>query len=101
MNLDEAVSYALEEEDTDPLTTSAPGEPSAGQALVALTAREREVAALVAQGMSNRQIAQQLFLSESTIENHVSKILRKLELASRTEIAAWATQQRLIAPNPD
>jgi DNA-binding NarL/FixJ family response regulator len=64
-----------------------------------LTAREGEVAAMVAQGMSNRQIAQELFLSERTIEVHVSKILRKLELASRTEIASWTTEQRLIAPN--
>jgi non-specific serine/threonine protein kinase len=100
MNLDEAVSYALEEEEeTDPLTPSAPGEPSAGQALVVLSRREEEVAALVAQGMSNRQIAQELYLSERTIEHHVSKILRKLSLASRTEIASWATEQRLIAPN--
>jgi DNA-binding NarL/FixJ family response regulator len=41
-----------------------------------------------------------LFLSERTIENHVSKILRKLRLASTTEIAAWATGQRLIALEP-
>jgi DNA-binding NarL/FixJ family response regulator len=68
---------------------------------VVLSRREEEVAALVAQGMSNRQIAQELFLSERTIEHHVSKILRKLELASRTEIAAWATQQRLIASEPE
>jgi predicted ATPase/DNA-binding SARP family transcriptional activator/DNA-binding CsgD family transcriptional regulator len=101
MSLDEAVSYALEKEETDPLTTSASREASAGQALVVLSRREEEVAALVAQGMSNRQIAQELFLSDSTIENHVSKILRKLELASRTEIAAWATQQRLIASEPE
>jgi DNA-binding NarL/FixJ family response regulator len=53
--------------------------------------RQREVAALVAQGMSNSQLAQQLFLSERAIENHVSMIVRKLELASRTKIAAWAT----------
>jgi len=99
MTLEEAISYALEKEDTDPLTTSAPQEPSTGQALVVLSRREEEVAALVARGMSNRQIAQELFLSESTIENHVSKILRKLELTSRTEIAAWATQRRLLAPN--
>jgi DNA-binding CsgD family transcriptional regulator len=99
MTLEEAVSYALEKEDADPLTTSAPGEPSAGQALVVLSRREEEVAALVAQGMSNRQIAQELFLSERTIEVHVSKILRKLVLTSRTEIASWATEQRLIAPN--
>jgi len=41
--------------------------------------------------MSNSQIAQELLLSERAIENHVSKILRKLELPSRTKIAAWAT----------
>jgi len=51
--------------------------------------------------MSNRQIASDLHLSERTVENHVSKILRKLHLTSRTEIASWATEQRLIAPNPD
>jgi DNA-binding NarL/FixJ family response regulator len=56
---------------------------------------------MVAQGMSNRQIAQDLYLSECTIENHISKILRKLGCTSRTEIAAWATQQRLLAHNPD
>jgi DNA-binding NarL/FixJ family response regulator len=102
MELEEAVEYALsKEEETDPLTSPAPEEPSAGQAPVALTRREQEVAAMVAQGMSNRQIAQELFLSERTIENHVSKILRKLDLASRTEIAAWATEQRLLAPKLD
>jgi DNA-binding NarL/FixJ family response regulator len=56
-----------------------------------LGVRQREVAALVAQGMSNSHLAQQLFLSERAIENHVSMIVRKLELASRTKIAAWAT----------
>jgi DNA-binding NarL/FixJ family response regulator len=56
-----------------------------------LGVRQREVAALVAQGMSNSQLAQQLFLSERAIENHVSMIVRKLGLASRTKIAAWAT----------
>jgi predicted ATPase/DNA-binding CsgD family transcriptional regulator len=99
MTLDEAVSYALEE--TDSLTTFAPEKHSASQALVVLSRREEEVASMVAQGLTNRQIAQELFLSERTIENHVSKILRKLDLTSRTEIASWATQQRLIAPNSD
>jgi DNA-binding NarL/FixJ family response regulator len=55
---------------------------------------------MVARGLSNRQVASELHLSERTVENHVSKILRKLKLASRTEIASWLTQQRLIAPNP-
>jgi DNA-binding NarL/FixJ family response regulator len=102
MGMEEAVEYApFKEEKTDSLPSPAPEEPSAGQAPVALTRREEEVAALVAQGMSNRQIAQELFLSERTIENHIANIKRKLRLASRTEIAAWATQQRLIVPESD
>lgn len=43
----------------------------------------------------------ELYLSERTSENHVSKMLRKLDLASRTEIAFWATERRLRAPTPD
>jgi non-specific serine/threonine protein kinase len=93
MGLEQAIEYALSEEETHRSEQS-----SAGVQPPNLTRREKEVAALVAQGMSNRQIAQELSISERTIENHVSKILRKLEFASRTEIAAWATQQRLIAP---
>src|SRR5581483_9669788 len=54
-----------------------------------LTAREREVAALVAQGCSNREIAEQLFVSERTAENHVQHILTKLGLHNRTQVAHW------------
>jgi DNA-binding CsgD family transcriptional regulator len=54
-----------------------------------LTAREREVAGLVAQGLSNRAIAEQLFVSERTAENHVQHILTKLGLRNRTQIARW------------
>src|SRR5579864_1281625 len=61
---------------------------------VALSDREWEVAMLVARGLSNRQIAAQLILSERTIDTHVSHILRKLSLVSRAQIAAWAVQHR-------
>jgi non-specific serine/threonine protein kinase len=102
MGMEEAVEYALsKEEEADPPTTPASEEPAAGQAPVALTRREGEVAYLVARGLTNRQIGQELYLSERTIENHISKILRKLGLASRTEIATWATEQRLLSINPD
>ena len=54
-----------------------------------LTPREAEVTALVAQGLSNAAIARQLTLSERTVENHVSRILSKLDLTSRTALALW------------
>ncbi len=54
-----------------------------------LTAREAEVTALVASGMSNAAIARRLTLSERTVENHVSRILTKLDLTSRTGLALW------------
>jgi predicted ATPase/DNA-binding CsgD family transcriptional regulator len=57
-----------------------------------LTAREREVGALIAQGKSNRQIAGELVLSERTVENHIGNILSKLGFDSRTQIAAWAVE---------
>jgi DNA-binding CsgD family transcriptional regulator len=60
-----------------------------------LTAREREVAWLVSQGKSNREIAETLFLSERTVENHVGNILTKLGFESRSQIAVWAVEKGL------
>jgi DNA-binding NarL/FixJ family response regulator len=60
----------------------------------ALSDREWEVAMLVARGLSNRQIATELVVSERTVDTHVSHILRKLQLVSRAQIAAWAVQHR-------
>ncbi|MBV9355234.1 MAG: AAA family ATPase [Chloroflexi bacterium] len=60
-----------------------------------LTPREREVAALVAGGCSNREIADRLVVGERTVETHVSNILAKLGKHSRVEIAAWATERAL------
>ena len=56
-----------------------------------LTAREREVAALVATGLSNKEIAEKLVISERTAEGHVEHILGKLQFRSRSQIAAWQT----------
>ena len=65
------------------------------QAFGGLSMREREVAVLIAQGKSNREIADMLVLSERTIESHVSSILFKLGYTSRTQIATWAIEKGL------
>jgi DNA-binding NarL/FixJ family response regulator len=62
-----------------------------------LTAREREVAALVAAGLTNGQLADRLFISPKTAAVHVSNILAKLGLSTRAEIAAWAVRHDLSA----
>lgn len=62
-----------------------------------LTPREREVLALVVQGLNNREIAEQLIVSQSTIKFHVSSILSKLGVGSRTEATALAVQAGLLA----
>lgn len=60
----------------------------------ALTAREREVAALVAEGLSNGEIADRLYISRKTASVHVSNILAKLGVGGRTEIATWVVRRR-------
>ena len=62
--------------------------------LSALTAREREVADLVAESRTNKQIAAQLFLSEKTVEKHVSSAMAKLGVTSRTGIARLVERER-------
>ncbi len=66
----------------------------------ALTEREREVLALIGEGRSNRQIATALVISERTARTHVSNILTKLGLASRTQAALWAVREGLVGSRP-
>jgi DNA-binding NarL/FixJ family response regulator len=65
-----------------------------------LTRREREVAALLARGLSNREIAEALVIGERTAEMHVSNILGKLGLASRAQAAVWAVERGLATSPP-
>ena len=60
-----------------------------------LTAREREVAALVARGKLNREIADELVISDKTVERHIANILSKLGFKSRTQLAVWAAERVL------
>jgi DNA-binding NarL/FixJ family response regulator len=58
-----------------------------------LSPRESEVALLIADGASNRQIAERLFLSERTVEQHVRSILRKLDAPNRSAVASWVSRR--------
>jgi DNA-binding NarL/FixJ family response regulator len=88
MTLEEAHACALS---TDAGATVAA---SAGDPLRPLTRRQREVARLIAEGRSNRDIATLLVVSERTAEYHVQQILNTLGFGSRAQIAAWYAQRR-------
>ena len=86
----------LDEIVADALTPAEPAGPQispSGTRSSPLTRREREVAALIARGLTNRQIAEELFIAERTADTHVEHILAKLGLGSRTQVAAWVVEQ--------
>ena len=91
MSLEEVIDHALSEPDL-PIkeSTQADKEKFGG-----LTAREREVAALIAQGKSNREIAEALVVGTRTVETYVTRILNKLGFDSRVQIATWAKDKGL------
>lgn len=85
VHLNSAVTRAL----TRSLVAAPPG-------AAALTAREREVLLLVAEGRSNREIGLILSIGERTVQTHLSNVLTKLQLASRTQAALWAVREGLV-----
>jgi predicted ATPase/DNA-binding CsgD family transcriptional regulator len=93
MSFEEAVEYALSAEEVRPPAPPAPEQPSTGARQLELTRREKEVAALVAQGLTNRQIASELVLSEHTVHRHVAGILKKLDLHSREQVASHLAER--------
>ena len=72
--------------------------PREQQELEELTAREKEVVLLVAKGLSNLEISEQLFLSEATVKTHLTSILRKLGLRDRTQLVVLAYERGLVTP---
>src|SRR5581483_9891326 len=94
LSLDQAIAEARADDVLGRAAKPAPPAPRSAP----LTPREREVAALLARGLTNRQIAEALVISERTADNHVSHILDKLGFASRAQVAAWAVAQGLAAP---
>ena len=66
-----------------------------------LTPREREVVLLVAKGLSNVEVGEQLFLSEATVKTHLTSILRKLGLRDRTQLVVLAYERGLVTPGAD
>ena len=93
MSRDDAIRYG-----TEAAIAAPPGgaqgtaaRPAGGSSV--LTAREWEIAALLGRGLSNRSIAEELFISQATVARHVSNIFGKLGLSSRAQVAAWVADR--------
>jgi predicted ATPase/DNA-binding CsgD family transcriptional regulator len=98
LSRDQAAATALEDDGTVPAARPAPA--AAAKDAFELSARELEVARLVADGLSNPAIASALFVSVATVKTHVSHILAKLALDSRTQLARWVAGHDLHPPAP-
>jgi predicted ATPase/DNA-binding SARP family transcriptional activator/DNA-binding CsgD family transcriptional regulator len=100
MGLEQAVEYALSEEEAATPMPHVPEQPLDNK-VPTLTRREEEIAALVARGMTNRQIASELMISEHTAATHLRRMLKKLGLQSRAQIGSWLAEQRPFSTDPD
>jgi predicted ATPase/DNA-binding CsgD family transcriptional regulator len=89
MHLSDALAMAKGETPADAVLVGEPGPSAAKQ----LTRREKEIAALVAAGLGNREIAARLFLSKRTVDSHMEHIFTKLGFSSRTQLASWVLGQ--------
>ncbi len=102
MSVDEAMAFSLNERQTaavpaEPTTSSTPPTPPTPPTPSAppnpLTRREREIAGLIAEGLTSREIADRLVISVRTVETHTEHILAKLGVRSRVQVATWVSQQ--------
>ncbi|MBZ0315556.1 MAG: LuxR C-terminal-related transcriptional regulator [Anaerolineae bacterium] len=95
MTLDQAVAYAQTVPNSDELPVSRPRLDQETQRPSGLTRRELEVALLITEGKSNREIADAFVIAERTVEGHVSNILSKLGFRSRAQVSAWVVKNAL------
>jgi non-specific serine/threonine protein kinase len=93
MSVEQAIAYA--QTTYPPATSDAPASAAPG-ATGPLTRRELQVTTLIAQGLSNRQIANSLVITERTVAAHVEHILNKLAFASRTQVGVWAASREPV-----
>ncbi|HSK87570.1 MAG TPA: response regulator transcription factor, partial [Anaerolineales bacterium] len=93
MSIEEIIDGALSEPESGSKSTRVDKEKFGG-----LTAREREVAVLIAQGKSNREIAEVMTIGVKTVETYVTRILNKLGFDSRVQVATWAIEKGLTSP---
>jgi DNA-binding NarL/FixJ family response regulator len=82
-------------------TDSRPAQDGSTNEIANLTAREREILRLLAAGLSNAELAQRLFLSETTVKTHVSSVLRKLGVRDRVQAVIAAYEGGLVRPHAD
>ncbi|MEO5873655.1 MAG: LuxR C-terminal-related transcriptional regulator [Streptosporangiaceae bacterium] len=87
LDLGQAIAFALDEHSAYPADRAGAAQP--------LTRRQHQVAGLVADGLTNRQIAERLGISHHTVDTHLEHILNRLGFTSRAQIAAWATDRTL------
>jgi DNA-binding NarL/FixJ family response regulator len=100
MRLDEAIGYALSEEQPSTPLSPATSQPAISSSTLehpaGLTSREVEVLGLVATGLTNAQVAKELFLSPRTVQRHLNSIYHKLGVSSRTAATRFALEHDLV-----
>jgi DNA-binding CsgD family transcriptional regulator/tetratricopeptide (TPR) repeat protein len=99
MQADQVIGYALATREPVAATAGTGAGPPPAHGSDQLTARQREVAALIARGLSNRQIGRSLVITERTVAAHIEHILNKLGFVSRTQIGVWAAEHGMVVPS--
>ena len=98
--LEQSIEEALAFAEHPPPRAASPESPAAASTITLLSTRERDVVHLIARGYTSPQIGTELMITRRTVESHVTTILNKLGLSSRTQVALWAVEHGLSATRP-